>query len=77
MFEVLKGHTGSCQRRTCLKWEINGELSALDRKGDQAWRKKIQSISTHPDVGIEADIIDTGLFVHLAQQLHQVLSIKR
>ena len=31
MFEVLKGHTGSCQRRTCLKWEINGELSALDR----------------------------------------------
>ena len=32
MFEVLKGHTGSCQRRTCLKWEINGELSALDRK---------------------------------------------
>ena len=32
MFEVLKGHTGSCQRRTCLKWEVNGELSALDRK---------------------------------------------
>ena len=32
MFEVLKGQTGSCQRRTCLKWEINGELSALDRK---------------------------------------------
>ena len=32
MFEVLKGHTGSCQRRTCLKWEINGELSALDRQ---------------------------------------------
>ena len=32
MFEVLKGHTSSCQRRTCLKWEINGELSALDRK---------------------------------------------
>ena len=31
MFEVLKGHTGSCQRRTCLKWEINGELSANDR----------------------------------------------
>ena len=30
MFEVLKGHTGSCQRRTCLKWEINGELSAND-----------------------------------------------
>ena len=32
MFEVLKGHTDSCQRRTCLKWEINGELSALDRQ---------------------------------------------
>ena len=31
MFEVLKGHTASCQRRTCLKWEINGELSANDR----------------------------------------------
>ena len=36
MFEVLKGHTGSCQRRTCLKWEINGELSALDRKKPDA-----------------------------------------
>ena len=32
MFEVLKGHTESCQRRTCLKWEVNGELSALDRQ---------------------------------------------
>ena len=32
MFEVLKGHTESCQRRTCLKWETNGELSALDRQ---------------------------------------------
>ena len=32
MFEVLKGHTGSCQRRTCLKWEINGELSANARR---------------------------------------------
>ena len=32
MFEVLKGHTDSCQRRTCLKWEINGELSAVDRQ---------------------------------------------
>ena len=30
MFEVLKGHTGNCQRRTCLKWGGNGELSALD-----------------------------------------------
>ena len=32
MFEVLKGHTASCQRRSCLKREINGGLSALDRK---------------------------------------------
>ena len=32
MFEILKGHTGSCQRRTCRKWEINSELSALDRQ---------------------------------------------
>ena len=32
MFEILKGHTGICQRRTCLKWEVSGELSALDRK---------------------------------------------
>ena len=32
MFEVLKGHTGSCQRRTCLKWEIKGELSVNDRR---------------------------------------------
>ena len=31
MFEVLKGHTNSCQRRTCLKWEISGELSTNDR----------------------------------------------
>ena len=29
MFEVLKGHTGSCQRRTCLK--EHGELSPNDR----------------------------------------------
>ena len=32
MFEVLKGHTESCQRRTCLKCEVNGDLSSLDRK---------------------------------------------
>ena len=46
------------------------------RKGDQAWRKKSQSISIHLCVELEADVIDTGLFIHLAQQLHQVLSIK-
>ena len=32
MFEVLKNHTASCQRRTCLKWEVSGELSAVDRE---------------------------------------------
>ena len=32
MFEIFKGHTRSCQRRTCLQWDINGELSALDRQ---------------------------------------------
>ena len=32
MFEVLKGHTASCQRRTCLKREVSGELSAVDRE---------------------------------------------
>ena len=32
MFEVLKGHTASCQRRTCLNWEVSGELSAFDRE---------------------------------------------
>ena len=32
MFDVLKNHPASCQRRTCLKWEANGELSALDRE---------------------------------------------
>ena len=32
MFEILKGHTASYQRRTCMKWEVSGELSALDRK---------------------------------------------
>ena len=32
MFEVLKRHTASCQRRTCLKWEVSGELSAVDRE---------------------------------------------
>ena len=32
MLEVLKNHTASCQRRTCLKWEVSGELSAVDRE---------------------------------------------
>ena len=32
VFEVLKGHTDSCQRRTCLKLDRCGDLSALDRQ---------------------------------------------
>ena len=32
MFEVLKGHTGSCQRRPCRKGEIKGGLSENDRR---------------------------------------------
>jgi hypothetical protein len=32
MFEALKGHTCSCQRRSCLKQDISGELSVLDHQ---------------------------------------------
>ena len=32
MFEVLKTHPACFQRRTCLKWQVNRELSALDRE---------------------------------------------
>ena len=32
MVEVLKTHPASFQRRTCLKWQVNRELSALDRE---------------------------------------------
>ena len=32
MVEVLKTHPASCQRRTCLEWEVNRERSALDRE---------------------------------------------
>ena len=32
MVDVLKTHPASCQRRTCLEWEVNRELSALDRE---------------------------------------------
>ena len=62
MFEVLKGHTGSCQRRTCLKWGGNGELSALD-----CWNlmqllcqldKKacLWEVSLDPDAGVEREL---------------------
>ncbi len=55
MFEVLKGHTGSCQRRTCLKWEINGELSALDRKNLMQLLCQVDKQACIDDVGLELD----------------------
>ena len=61
MFEVLKGHTGSFQRRTCLKWEINGELSALDRKNLMQLlcqvdkQACIDDVCLDPDVDMEGD----------------------
>ncbi len=42
-------------------------------KGDQGLKR--QSRGSSLCVELEADIIDTGLFVHLAQQLHQVLTV--
>ena len=45
-------------------------------KGRSEIEKESESLSIHLCIELEADIIDTGLFVHLAQQLHQVLSIK-
>jgi hypothetical protein len=54
-FEVLKGHTGSCQRRTCLKWEINGELSALDRKNLMQLLCQVDKQACIDDVGLELD----------------------
>ena len=55
MFEVLKGHTGSCQRRTCLKWEINGELSALDRKNLMQLLCQVDKQACIDDFGLELD----------------------
>ena len=63
MFEVLKGHTGSCQRRTCLKWEINGELSTLDRQNlmqllcqvDKDKQACIDDVGLDPDVEMDGD----------------------
>ena len=55
MFEVLKGHTGSCQRRTCLKWEINGELSASDRKNLMQLLCQVDKQACIDDVGLELD----------------------
>ena len=52
--------------------ELHGALT----KGRSDVEKKRQSIAIYLCIGIEVDIVDAGLFVHLAQQLHQVLSIK-
>ena len=60
MFEVLKGHAGICQRRTCLKWEINGELSALDRKNLMQLLCQVDKQACIDDVGLELDS-ETGL----------------
>ena len=53
----------------------HGRHGALT-KGRSGVEKKRQSIAIYLCIGIEVDIVDAGLFVHLAQQLHQVLSIK-
>ena len=45
-------------------------------KGRSDMEKESESLSIHLWIELEADIIDTGLFVKLAHQLHQVLSIK-
>ena len=55
MFEVLKGHTGSCQRTTCLKWEINGELSALDRQNLMQLLCQVDKQACIDDVGLVLD----------------------
>ena len=52
MFEVLKGHTGSCQRRTCLKWETSGELSAVDR---QNLMQLLCQVDKQACLGLDAD----------------------
>ena len=62
MFEVLKGHTGSCQRRTCLKLEINGELSAIDRQNLMQLLCQVDKqacldeVSLDPDEGLEKEL---------------------
>ena len=55
MFEILKGHTGSCQRRTCLKWDINGELSALDRQNLMQLLCRVDKQACIGDVGRNPD----------------------
>ena len=55
MFEVLKGHTESCQRRTCLKWEVNGELSALDRQNLMHLLCQVDKQACIDDVDVDVD----------------------
>ena len=55
MFEVLKGHTGSCQRRASLKWEIIGELSAPDRKNLMQLFCQVDKQACIDDVGLDPD----------------------
>ena len=61
MFEVLKGHTGSCQRRTCLKWEINGELSDLDRHNLMQLLCQLDKQTCIDDVGLDPDADLNGI----------------
>ena len=56
--------------------EENRERHGALTKGRSEIEKESESLSIHLCIELEADIIDTGLFVHMAQQLHQVLSIK-
>ena len=53
MFEILKGHTGSCQRRTCLQWDINGELSALDRQNLMQLLCQVDQQACIDDAGLD------------------------
>ncbi len=55
MFEVLKGHTGSFQRRTGLKWEIDGELSALDLQNFMQLICQVDQQACLDNVGITLD----------------------
>lgn len=32
LFEIFKGHTAPCQKRTLEQWEIRGELTASERQ---------------------------------------------
>ena len=55
MFEVFKEHTGRCQRRTCLTWEITGELSALDHQTLMQLLCQVEKQARINDVGINQE----------------------